>query len=79
MVGVNCRGFVTADVRVKGLSDRAIAPWWRLKGVLRKRDSGLPRFGPSDGGKSLRPALCILMVESITRVRNSPDLALDGL
>ena len=42
-----CHGFVTADVLVKGLKDGAITPWWRLEGGERKRDSDLPRFGPS--------------------------------
>ncbi len=72
-MGANCRGFVTTDVLVKGLCEGAIAPWWRLKGGERKRDSGLPRFGTFGGGKSLRPALCILMgigVRSPLRVVN---------
>ena len=47
MVGANRRGFVMADVLVKGLSVGAIAPWWRLKEVERERDKDLPRFGPS--------------------------------
>ena len=42
-----CRGFVTVDVLVKGLSVGAIAPWWRLKWVMWGRDRDLPRFGPS--------------------------------
>lgn len=36
------------------------------KGVS-ESDSDLPRFGLSCGGKSLRPALCRLMMVSITR------------
>ena len=77
MVGANCRGFVTADVLVKGLSTGAIAPWWRLKGVKREEHGGLPRFGPLSGGNSLRPALCVLMWIRLQGRRNSPNLALD--
>ncbi len=41
MVGANCRGIVTADVLVKGLSRRAIATR-KLKGV--NGDKGHERF-----------------------------------
>ena len=49
---------------MSGLTDlrcEAIAAMWRLeRGWSESRDASLPRFGPSDGGKSLRPALsCI--------------------
>ena len=71
-VGAKCRGFVTAYVRVSGLLVRGVATMWRLEGVGRNRETrgGLPRFGPSDGGKSLRPACLALMMKviSITRV-----------
>ena len=48
----NCRGFVTADVLVKGLSTGAISPWWRLKGIEQERHGDLPRFGPSEEVKA---------------------------
>ena len=38
-----------------------------LKGLNGTRDMNLPRFGPSDGGKSLRPACLVLTGLSITR------------
>ena len=59
-MGANCHGFVNpADVLIKGLRCEAIAARWRLKGVEQERELGLPRFGPSDGGNSLRSALCV--------------------
>ena len=59
------------DVLVRELRCEAIATMWRLeRGWSESKDVSLPRFGPSDGGKSLRPALCVLMMMmiSITRV-----------
>ena len=54
-MGANCRGIVTTDVRVEGLSRRAIATR-KLKGV--NWDKGHERFhtssAPYDEGKSLR-------------------------
>ena len=76
-MGANCRGFVTADVLVKGLSMGTIALWWRLKGVEQEERGGLPRFGPSRGGNSLRPAWRVLMWIRLQERRNSPYLALD--
>ena len=57
-----CRGIVTADVLVEGLSRRAIATR-KLKGV--NRDKGHERFytssAPYDEGKSLRLVVLVLL------------------
>ena len=59
-------GFVTADAR--RLWFRASAMVVDSKGLNGTRDTSLPRFGPSDGGNSLRPALaCINWVVDYKR------------
>src|SRR3990170_1615536 len=67
-VGANCRGIFTADVLI-GLSREAITSSGRSKGLSgHERHKGLPGSTLLDRGKSLRPALVVLMI-SITRVR----------
>ena len=52
-MGANCRGFVTADVLVKGLSRGAIAR--KLKGVNRDKEHEVyTGSAPYGEGKSLR-------------------------
>ena len=54
-MGANCRGIVTADVLVQGLSRGAIAAR-KLKGVNRdKEHKGYTGSAPYGEGKSLRP------------------------
>ena len=49
------------DVLMRELRCEAIATMLRLeRGWSESRDACLPRFGPSDGGKSLHPALCVI-------------------
>ena len=62
-----CRGIVTADVLVQGLSRGAIATR-KLKGV--KRDKGHEDYtglAPYSEGKSLRPVEVVLLGVSTTR------------
>ena len=62
-----CRGIVTADVLVQGLSRGAIAAR-KLKGV--KRDKGHADYtgsAPYVEGKSLRPVEVVLLRVSMTR------------
>ena len=62
-----CRGIVTADVLVQGLSHGAIAAR-KLKGV--KRDKGHEDYtgsAPYGEGKSLRPVEVVLLRVSMTR------------
>ena len=69
MLGANCRGIVTSDVLVKGLSHGAIATR-KLKGV--NRDKGHKVYtglAPYDEGKSLRLVLSGIAYVSITRER----------
>ena len=54
-MGANCRGIVTADVLVQGLSRGAIAAR-KLKGVKRDKEyEGYTGSAPYGEGKSLRP------------------------
>ena len=67
MVGANCRGIVTADALVQGLSRGAIATR-KLKGV--KRDKGHEDYtgsAPYGEAKSLRPVEVVLLRVSMTR------------
>ena len=60
-MGANCRGIVTADVLVLGLSRGAIAAR-KLKGVKRdKEHKGYTSSAPYDEGKSLRLVVMELM------------------
>ena len=68
MVGANCRGIVTSDVLVKGLSHGAITTR-KLEGV--NQDKRHERFytssAPYDEGKSLRLVVIGIIRVSITR------------
>ena len=79
MVGANCRGFLTADVLVKGLSHGAIAAR-KLKGV--NRDRGHERFilvQPLAVKEGLRLVGLVLLDVSMTRERDTLCPAFDGL
>ena len=66
MVGANCRGIVTVDVLVSGLSREAIAAR-KLKGVKRdKEHKGYTGSAPYGEGKSLRPVEVVLIRVSMT-------------
>ena len=68
--GPNCRGIVTADVLVQGLSRGAIAAR-KLKGVKRdKEHEGYTGSAPYGEGKSLRPVEVVLLRVSMTRELN---------
>ena len=70
MLVPSCRGIVTADVLVQGLSRGAIAAR-KLKGV--KRDKGHEDYtgsAPYGEGKSLRPVEVVLIRVTITRELN---------
>ena len=79
MVGANCRGIVTADVLLKGLSRGAIATR-KLKGV--NRDKGHQRFilvQPLTVKEGLRLVGLVLLEVSMTRERDTLCLALGQL
>ena len=79
MVGANCRGIVTADVLVKGLSRGAIATR-KLKGV--NRDKGHARFilfQPLTVKEGLRIVGLELLEVSMTRERDTLCPVLDLL
>ena len=62
-----CRGIVTADVLVQGLSHGAIAAR-KLKGVKRdKEHECYTGSAPYGEGKSLRPVEVVLLRVSMTR------------
>ena len=62
-----CRGIVTANVLVQGLSRGAIATR-NLKGVNRdKEHEGYTGSAPYGEGKSLRPVEVVLLEVSMTR------------
>ena len=66
MVGANCRGIVTADVLVQGLSRGAIATR-KLKGVnWDKEHEGYTGSAPYGEGKSLCPVEVVLLGVSMT-------------
>ena len=66
-MGANCRGIVTADVLVLGLSRGAIATR-KVKGVQRdKEHGGYTGSAPYGEGKSLRPVEVVLLRVSTTR------------
>ena len=70
MVGANCRGIVTADVLMQGLSCGAIATR-KLKGVKRdKEHEDYTGSAPYGEGKSLRPVEVVLLRVSMTRELN---------
>ena len=74
-----CRGFVTADVLLQGLSRGAIATR-KLKGV--NRDKGHERFilvQPLTVKEGLRLVGLVLLEVSMTRERDTLCLALDEL
>ena len=65
-----CRGIVTADVLVQGLSRGAIAAR-KLKGVKRdKEHEDYTGSAPYGEGKSLRPVEVVLLRVSMTRELN---------
>ena len=65
-----CRGILTADVLVQGLSRGAIAAR-KLKGVKRDKDhEGYTGSAPYCEGKSLRPVEVVLLRVSMTRKLN---------
>ena len=67
LVLFSCRGIVTADVLMQGLSRGAIAAR-KLKGVERdKEHEGYTGSAPYGEGKSLRPVEVVLIRVSITR------------
>ena len=69
-MGANCRGIVTADVLVQGLSHGAITAR-KLKGA--KRDKGHEDYtgsAPYSEGKNLRPVEVVLIRVSMTRELN---------
>ena len=67
MVGANCRGIVTADVLVKGLSRGAIATS-KQEGVNRgKGHEVYTGSAPYGEGKSLRPVEVVLLRVLMTR------------
>ena len=69
-MGANCRGIVTADVLVQGLSRGAIAAR-KLKGVKRdKEHEDYTGSAPYGEGKSLRPFEVVLLRVSMTRELN---------
>src|SRR3954464_870088 len=79
MVGANCRGIITADVLLQGLSRGAIATR-KLKGI--NRDRGHERFilvQPLTVKEGLRLVGLVLLEVSMTRERDTLCLALDEL
>ena len=69
-MGANCRGIVTTDVLVHGLSRGAIAAR-KLKGVKRDKEyEGYTGSAPYGEGKSLSPVEVVLIRVSMTRELN---------
>ena len=78
MVGANCRGNSTADVRFSGLEDGTIARV-NLKGfIAHERHRGFILVRPFDEGKSLRLVGLVLLGRRITG-SGFACLCLDGL